>query len=186
LELYIPISYLNDFLFCPRSIYFHQLYANFNSTVYHQAPQSKGKAAHETIDTKKYSTKSSILQGVEVYSEKYSLFGKIDIFDVNSGKLRERKREIKRVYEGYVMQIYAQCICLREMGFHVSSLSLYDMTHNRETNVALPEDDPEMMSRFEQVVDLLFTFDLFNTSFTPFEAKCKACIYSNLCDFSLC
>jgi CRISPR-associated protein Cas4 len=186
METYIPISFLNDFLFCPRSIYFHQLYSNFSSTVYEQVPQKKGKAAHEAIDERRHSTRSNILQGLEVYSEKYSLFGKIDTFDLSSGRLRERKREIKRVYEGFVLQIYGQCLSLREMGYTVSHLSLYDLTHNREHPIPLPEKDPAMMARFEEVVEALKEFDLEDVSFTPVEVKCRNCIYSNLCDRSLC
>lgn len=186
METYIPISFLNDFLFCPRSIYFHQLYSNFNSSVYEQLPQKMGKAAHHAIDQRRHSTRSNILQGLEVYSEKYSLFGKIDTFDLVTGRLRERKREIKAIYEGFVLQIYGQCLSLREMGYTVRHLSLFDLTHNREYSLPLPEDNLTMMTRFGDVVEALKEFDLEDVSFTPVEAKCRNCIYSNLCDRSLC
>jgi CRISPR-associated exonuclease Cas4 len=186
LETYIPISFLNDFLFCPRSIYFHQLYSKFSSSVYEQVPQKRGKAAHEAIDLKRYSTRRNILQGLEVYSEKYALFGKIDTFDVVTGRLRERKREIKTIYEGFVLQIYGQCLSLREMGYTVTDLSLYDLTHNKEHPLPLPEDAPDMMARFDEVVQALKEFNLEDATFKPIEAKCRNCIYNNLCDHSLC
>jgi len=76
MESYITLSFLNDFIFCPRSIYFHQLYGSFAETVCKQSPQYKGTAAHETIDERTYSTSAHILQGMEVYSEQYNICGK--------------------------------------------------------------------------------------------------------------
>lgn len=96
MESYITLSYLNDFIFCPRSIYFHQLYGSFHHTVYKQAPQYKGTAAHTTVDEQTYSTSAHILMGVDVFSEKYNICGKIDVFDSKKGRLTERKRAITR------------------------------------------------------------------------------------------
>ena len=48
MENYIPISFLNDFIFYPRSIYFHQLYGRSNESIYHTTSQSEGKLAHKS------------------------------------------------------------------------------------------------------------------------------------------
>ena len=186
MESYIPISFLNDFIFCPRSIYFHQLYGSYNSSLYQQKPQVSGKAAHEAIDNKTYSTRKSVLQGQEIYCEQYKLCGKIDTYDINSGRLTERKKEIKQVYDGYVFQTYAQCFALREMGYNVTAIVFYDITHNRTHPVPLPEEDELMFQKFEALVAALNTFNLDDDAFKPVEAKCCNCIYSNLCDYSLC
>ena len=71
MEEIILISYLNDFIFCPVSIYFHKLYGNLEQTLYQREYQINGKLAHRTIDEKKYSTSAKILQGIDVYTEKY-------------------------------------------------------------------------------------------------------------------
>jgi CRISPR-associated exonuclease Cas4 len=186
MEAYIPISFLNDFIFCPRSIYFHQLYGSYNTQLYQQKPQVAGKAAHTAIDEKTYSTRKNILQSVEIYSERYKLCGKIDLFDVDSGKLSERKREIKTIYDGYVFQVYAQYHALTEMGYHVNSIVLYDITHNKNYPIALPHENPEMQQKFERLIDDLNSFDMNKSDFVANEQKCKNCIYSNLCDYSLC
>lgn len=186
MESYIPISFLNDFIFCPRSIYFHQIYGSFHEGLYQQKVQIDGKAAHKTIDGKTYSTRKKILQGVEVYSETYGLFGKIDLFEIESGKLRERKREIKTIYDGYVFQLYAQCFGLRELGYTVNSMALYDLVHNKEYPVELPEKDQCMMEKFKILLQKIKCYSLIQSEFVPLEAKCKRCIYSNLCDVSLC
>lgn len=186
MEPYIPISFLNDFIFCPRSIYFHQLYGSYNTALYQQKPQIAGKAAHTTIDESTYSTRKNILQGTEIYCDKYKLCGKIDVFDADTGKLTERKRKIKLIYDGYVFQVYAHYYALLEMGYDVKKIVIHDITHNKNYPIALPPDDPEMQQKFEQLIEDINRFDMAATGFKPHKAKCENCIYSNLCDYSLC
>jgi len=186
MEPYIQISLLNDFIFCPRSIYFHQLYAGFNDAMYKQTPQYKGTAAHTTIDEQTYSTQKHVLQGIEIFSEKYNLCGKIDVFDSLKGKLTERKRNIKVIYDGYVYQVYAQCHALREMGYTVNEIVIHDLVHNKNYPIELPENNLEMQQKFEQLIADLNNYDLLNTPFVPNQQKCNNCIYNQLCDYSLC
>mgnify|MGYP005843521163 CR=1 FL=1 len=185
MESYIPIAYLNDFIFCPRSIYFHQLYGKYNDGLYKKKPQYAGKAAHESIDNKKYSTRKGVLQGLDVYSEVYGLCGKIDVFDISAKCLTERKRSVKTIYDGYILQLYAQYYCLLEMGYVVSSLKIHDLSRNKNYSIDLPDENTQMKEKFLAVVNGLRTYDL-NDSFQPNKLKCQNCIYSNLCDKSLC
>lgn len=185
MESYIQSSLLNDFIFCPRSIYFHGVYGNADVSLYHSSSQTSGKAAHESIEAKTYSTKNEILQGIEFYSEKYKIVGKIDLFDVKKGVLSERKKEIKIVYDGYIFQLYAQYFGLVEMGYDVIQMVLYDLTHNKTYPILVPSEDPIFFAKFEKLVSDLQNFDL-EKEFFPNVNKCKNCIYSNLCDKSLC
>ena len=107
MEETILISYLNDFIFCPISIYFHKLYGNVEKELYQREYQINGTNAHKTIDNHTYSSKKSILQGIDVYTEKYDILGKIDIFDIDTGILTERKNKIKTIYD----RIYLSAIC---------------------------------------------------------------------------
>ncbi len=186
METYIPISFLNDFIFCPRSIYFHQLYGSYDTQLYHQKPQIAGRAAHDSIDKKSYSTRKNVLQGIEIYCERYRVCGKVDLFDINSGKVIERKRQIKTIYDGYIFQVYAQYHALCEMGYKVKSIVIYDITHNKNHPIPLPHQNPEMQQKFENLIEQINSFDLNASVFAPVEAKCRNCIYSNLCDYSLC
>jgi len=185
-EHYIPISFLNDFIFCPYSIYFHQLYYERDTQLYHDTFQQSGKLAHKTIDTKTYSTHKNIIQGIEIYSEKYSLFGKIDIYDSNTKTLIERKKQIKKIYDGFIFQLYAQYFGMKEMGYEVEKLKLYDITHNKSYNIDLPENNPELLSKFEQLIEKIKTFNIQTDKVTLNINKCQKCIYSNICDVSLC
>lgn len=186
MESYITLSYLNDFIFCPRSIYYHQLYSNFNELHYKQKSQIAGTAAHMAIDNKTYSTKKTTLQSLEVFSEKYNIVGKIDVFEMSSGRLTERKKEIKVIYDGYIFQVYAQYFALIEMGYTVNEIVIHDLTHNKNYPISLPQNDCIMFQKFEKVLWELKNYDLEKTPFTPIIEKCNRCIYSPLCDKSLC
>ena len=54
---YIQLSTLNDFIFCPYSIYLHSVYMESDGDLYKAAPQTKGTLAHQGVDEKKGSTR---------------------------------------------------------------------------------------------------------------------------------
>lgn len=186
MENYITLSFLNDFVFCPRSIYYHQLYARYNDQYYKQTPQILGATAHQSIDDATYSTSKNILQGIEIYSEKYNIVGKIDVFDTQKGKLIERKRNIKTIYDGYIFQVYAQYFGLEEMGYVVNNIVIHDLIHNKNYDIPLPQNDSIMLQKFEDIINKIQHYNLSDMDFVPNIEKCKQCIYSPLCDKSLC
>lgn len=97
----LAISQLNDFIFCPASIFFHSLETEENIMV-QDSFQLNGTNAHKHSDSATYSPEKSVLQGVSVYCEKYNLIGKNDVFDEKTGVLTERKKKNKTVYDGYI------------------------------------------------------------------------------------
>ena len=68
----LAISQLNDFIFCPASIFFHSLETEENIMV-QDSFQLNGTNAHKHSDSATYSTEKSMLQGVSVYCEKYKM-----------------------------------------------------------------------------------------------------------------
>lgn len=179
MEQYIQISKINDFIFCPKSLYFHSLYENFSENVYHQEPQKTGKLNHQNIEDKKYSTAKKILQGVEVYSQKYNIAGKIDIYDQEKKELIERKTKVKNIYDGYHYQLYAQYFGLLEEGYDVKKMFIHSLTDNKRYEVPLP--NKKETAKFESVVSSMHSFDIFKIKKYPSKAKCDKCIYKLLC-----
>lgn len=172
---------MNDFIFCPLSIYYHQLYGKLSERLYYGDSQLNGKAVHEAVDNKHYSTHKNILQGIEIYSNEYNLCGKIDIFDTATGLLTERKKKIETIYDGYVFQLYAQCLCLREMGYSVNKLRFYSSDDNKIYPVSLPEENQEMFAKFKNTLKEIRDFNV--ETFTPANPqKCENCIYNDFCD----
>jgi CRISPR-associated exonuclease Cas4 len=186
MEREIPISYLNDFIFCPRSIYYHQLYEQLSTRLYQRTPQIAGTFAHKAIDEKKYSTSKMVLQGIDVYSSVYGIYGKIDTFNEETGVLTERKKKIKVIYDGYVFQIYAQYFALKEMGYLIKKIKLYSMDDNKNYPIPLPEEDLYMKNKFDHLIHSIKTYEMEDQTFVANPNKCRNCIYSNLCDYSLC
>jgi CRISPR-associated exonuclease Cas4 len=185
MESYISISHLNDFIFCPRSIYFHRLYERFDDRFYKREAQIAGIAAHASIDEKKYSTRKDVLQATEIYSSKYNLVGKIDLYYIDEAHLVERKRSIKKIYDGYIFQVYGQYFGLLEEGYKVEKITIRDLTANKNYSIPLPDESPEWLEKFEMLLRDFSEFSL-NDPFVPNPEKCKNCIYSSLCDHSKC
>ena len=179
----IIISNLNDFIFCPASIYYHGLDSDTDKMLYQTTSQLSGTAAHKQVDEGKYSNKKNKLQSICVYSEKYGLYGKIDLFDVETGILTERKKKIIAIYDGYIFQLYAQYYALTEMGYEVRKLQLYSYDDNKVYSVALPQDDASKTARFKLLLSEIRNFSLDNFQQNA-EAKCSKCIYEPLCSFS--
>ena len=51
----IIMSNLNDFIFCPASIYFHKLYGSEDNLMYQSSYQINGSKAHEAVDNARLS-----------------------------------------------------------------------------------------------------------------------------------
>jgi len=180
MEENIIISNLNDFIFCPRSIYFHNLYYQNDSKLYHSTYQVSGNNAHKNIDLQKYSSRKNILEGINIYSESLGLIGKIDIYDLNSKMIIERKKKIVKIYDGYLLQLYAQYFCLLEMGYKVEKLRFHSMVDNKNYNINLPSEK-EKKNLIETIKNIR-EFDL-NKPFVQNSNKCAMCIYRELCDY---
>ena len=176
---YITITSLNDFIFCPYSIYLHNVYMDADEDNYKAVPQFRGRCAHEPTDKKSSSTRSDVILALPVYSEKYHLMGKIDVYKVKEKKLIERKYQLKSIFQGQIYQLWAQMFCLREMGYEVDSIAFYEISTNKMIDVKMPTDEDE-----RRFADFLKRFRRYDPAepIAVNPSKCSHCIYSNLCD----
>lgn len=179
----LPISLINDFIFCPASIYFHMVDASLDKLSYASIEQIDGLSVHNTIDNSTYSDKTSVLQSISVYSSKYNLYGKIDTFDTSTGVLTERKRKITEIYDGFIFQLYSYYFSLTEMNYNVKTLRLYSMTDNKSYYIPLPDEDEEMMSKFKAILKEMQNFNI-EYFFQSSKKKCLKCVYEPLCSYS--
>lgn len=179
MEDYISISTLNDFIFCPYSIYLHNVYMGGDEELVHATPQTKGKAVHEAIDEKKYSSRKDEITSLSVYSNELGIIGKIDLYKGKEKLLVERKYQLNTIYQGQIYQLWAQYFCMKEMGYEIERLAFYAISTNQTFPVAVPteEDKKELhafIRRFKEY-DPIQEISV-NTH------KCTHCIYCNLCD----
>lgn len=176
---YIPISTLNDFIFCPYSIYLHNVYMETDEGLYHATPQTKGKLAHEPVDTKTSSNRSDDVLALPVYSEQLGLMGKIDVYKRREKKLIERKYQLKQIYQGQLYQLWAQFYCMTEMGYKIESIAFYEISTNKMIPVAIPSDSDKQ--KLQNFISSFKSFEpLLPIPVNP--NKCRHCIYCNLCD----
>lgn len=184
MEETILISYLNDFIYCPISIYFHKLYGGTEKILYQGEKQLEGIKAHKTIDENTYSTSKNILQGIEIYCEKYNIIGKIDMYNIKEKILTEKKNYISKIYDGYIFQLYAQYFSLKEMGYDVKEIRFYSIKDNKVYKIKLPEEDNLMFEKFEKLIKDIREFEIHSFKQKNVE-KCRNCIYEPSCDRSL-
>lgn len=176
---YISISQLNDFVFCPYSIYLHNVYMDTDEDLYHATPQTRGAAAHKSVDRKTASSKKDEILALPVFSEELGVMGKIDVYRSGERLLIERKYLLKQVFQGQIYQLWAQYFCMLEMGYDIEKLSFYEISTNRMIPVELPGCDGKT-----ELVDFIARFRNYDPA-SPLEAnpnKCQHCIYCNLCD----
>ncbi len=179
-ESHIAISTLNDFVFCPYSIYLHNVFASVDDDLFHATPQTRGRAAHAAIDEKKYSCHKDILSGISVCSNALGIAGKIDLYKASEKLLIERKYQISTLYRGQIYQLWAQYFCMMEMGYAVEKLAFYSMADNKTLPVSLPGEEGRA-----ELVEFIKNFRQFepeNSEISLNENKCRHCVYCNLCD----
>lgn len=184
MEYPIPASLLNDFIFCPLSIFFHRIYADRVGESFKSTKQTDGTVAHETVDSNKYSTRKNMLASIDAFSEEYGLICRIDLYDLDKKKIIERKKKISTLYDGQIFQVYAQYFCLREMGFDVQKLQIHSMDDNKNYYIPVPTDNREMYERFKNILSEIRNFDPAKYIQTN-DKKCMSCIYEPACSKSL-
>lgn len=147
--------------------------------LYQATPQTRGRIAHETVDNKKASNRVDDLQSLPVMSEEYGLIGKIDIYKGKEHKLIERKYQLKNIYKGQIYQLWAQYLCMLEMGYDVKTIAFYEISTNKMVPIDLPNQD--QLNEFRRFID---TYKYFDPSL-PMKTnanKCLHCIYCSICD----
>lgn len=176
MESYISISKINDFLYSPESLYLHSVYESFVSNLYHEAPQKIGSLNHKNITEGRYTTAKRFFQGIPVYSVKYNIGGKIDLYDQKTKTLIERKTKVKKIYDGQRFQLYAQMFALEEAGYQVQHLRIHSLQDNKRYDIPLP--DRTEVKRFEQVLTNIRSYDPLKPD--PLDYRSDLSIYRHL------
>ena len=180
MEETIPITAINDFLFCPKSLYWGNIARrSLAKDSYQESAQKAGTLSHGNVDSGRYSTRKTVFSGFPVYCEKYGLMGVIDVYDSGSGTIIERKRTVRAVWEGFRMQVFAQALSLMESDFPVKRIKIHSLTDNRTYDVGLPARQD--VDRLEEILGEMRSFSPWD-EFDPDRKRCPRCPYRHLCD----
>ncbi len=176
---YISITTICDYLFCPYSIYLENIYRSMDEETFHQAPQRNGKYSHEGVENRSISTRTYDVQSLTIHSDKLKLIGKIDLYNSRKKQLVEYKYHISSIHAGMKYQLWAEKICMEEMGYEVKELGLYDITASTYYQIEIPNEKELLQIR--DILEEIRMFDPYNSIIKPVSAKCNCCIYSSLC-----
>lgn len=176
---YISLSTLNDFVFCPYSIYLHNVYMNTDEGLYHAVPQTRGKAAHAPTDNQTGSSHKEDLLSLSVYSDELGISGQIDYYRGKDKFLVERKYQLKQIYQGQLYQLWGEYFCMIEMGYQIEKLAFYEISTRRMIPMKTPLEREK-----RELADFIERFRHYDPSSTISvnKNKCLHCIYINLCD----
>lgn len=146
---------------------------------YHASPQTRGKIAHEAIDSKKSTTRKNDIMALPVYCDEIGIMGKMDLYKGDEKHLIERKYKLAKIYQGQLYQLWGEYFCMKEMGYEIDRLSFYEISTNKMIPMEIPgEEQKEKLKNFVRAF----------RSFNPAESieindnKCAHCIYNPLCD----
>lgn len=112
----LPLSLLNDFLFCPRRAAL-KMVEGWRGSNEHTA---RGDIVHEHADLPGYEVAKGVklLRALPVWSERLGLIGKCDIVEQHPNELLvpvEFKVSRRKQWENDDAQLCAQALCLEEM-----------------------------------------------------------------------
>ena len=113
----IPISALQHYVICPRQCAYIHTESVWDSNYF----TAKGDQLHERVHSETAETRGSIRfeRGVQVYSDRIGVTGKLDLLEINlkSGNYTpiEYKRGKPKVSDCDRVQLCAQVLCLEEM-----------------------------------------------------------------------
>ena len=138
----IPLSLLNDFLYCQRRAALKAI-EGWRGTNEHTVV---GDSVHEQADVSGYETVKGVtlLRALPVWSERLGLNGKCDIVERHpDGSLVpvEFKKGRRRKFDNDDAQLCAQALCLEEMfGLDIPKGAIFHAKSKRRREVEFTED----------------------------------------------
>lgn len=176
----VPISALNQYVFCPRRcalMHVEGVWAD-------NAHTAQGTLLHEHSDSAGYETERGVklLRGLPLYSRRYGLSGRADIVEVRGGVYApvEYKKGRRRQFENDDVQLCAQGLCLEEMfGAEVGRGYVYHAASKRRREVLFDERlRAETVETIEAVRALLLAGRVPAARLLP---RCDGCSLRGVC-----
>ena len=177
----LPLSLLNDFLFCPRRAALKAVDGCWGQN----AHTVKGDLAHEHADLPGYEVAKGVklLRALPVFSDRLGLSGKCDIVEQHGdGTLSpvEYKKGPRRKFINDDAQLCAQALCLEEMfGRSVPRGAVFHAASKRRRDV---EFTPQLRKTTEEAIAALHV--LVEAETIPpavFKPSCEECSLYEIC-----
>jgi CRISPR-associated exonuclease Cas4 len=182
---YLPLSYLNDMLFCERRASLHLNEQIWKDNQY----TTEGLLAHKRVDIPKNLRRGDRrnVTGMWLVSHRLGLIGKADLVELLDNDTGDPipypvdfKRGKKRRWDNNEAQLCAQAMCLEEMlGVIVPRGAIFHIRSQHREEVefdqALREKTERAAMRLRQLVESQ------ETPLATFKPKCKGCSLLEWC-----
>lgn len=152
---YIPLRYLNEYVYCPRLGYLELVYSEFEDNIF----TVDGAIKHRAVEKEKGKNGNSEtvhMTSVLLSSEDLGLIGKIDLLEIDEGNYFpvEYKRgkipnKEQKIYDPEKIQLCAQGLLLRDNGYPCSKGYLYFADSHRRIEVPF---DGELIQRTRSLI----------------------------------
>ena len=182
---YLPLSALNDLLFCPRRCAMHRIEQVWVENIF----TLEGTHGHRRADRHGHEAPHGVrtAHGVLLKSTRLRLSGKADIIEFHPGPDGtevpfpvEYKRGKRRRWDNDDVQICAQALCLEEMlGVNVVAGAVFHIKSKRRRDIVFT---PALRAKTEQAAQDLHA--LLASGHTPppvLKPRCKGCSLIELC-----
>jgi CRISPR-associated exonuclease Cas4 len=177
----LPLSLLNDYLYCPRRAGL-KIIEGWRAENEHTV---RGDIVHEHADLPGYEVAKNVtlLRALPVFSERLALSGKCDVIERHAdGSLLpvEYKKGKRRQFENDDAQLCAQALCLEEMfSVTVPRGAVFHAESKRRRDVIFT---PELRTLTEQAItELRRLMDTEQAPPAQFKPACEECSLFNIC-----
>ncbi len=177
----LPLSLLNDFLYCPRRAGLKAIEGWWGENEH----TVKGELAHDHADLPGYEVAKGVklLRALPVFSERLGLSGKCDIVEQHRDSSLcpvEYKKGKRRQFENDDAQLCAQALCLEEMfGKPVPGGAMFHAASKRRREV---EFTPQLRKLTEDAVTELHRLaEAGEVPAAVFKPACEECSLYRIC-----
>ena len=180
-ETFLPVSALNDLLYCERRCALHRIEQVWKENRYTLEGAFSHAKAHARPTLNQSFEGDRVVRGMWLRSNRLGLIGIADVVEFRDQPFPvEYKRGRRRRWENDDVQICAQALCLEEMlGTTVPAGAIFHVKSHRRRNVLF---DDNLRTRTEQAAARLH--DLFASRQTPkpvLTSRCSACSTRDIC-----
>jgi CRISPR-associated exonuclease Cas4 len=178
---YLPISMLNQYLYCPRRFWYMYVQGEMDINTYvlegtyqHERAHAHGRESDEGTQT---------LRRVYVFSDRLGLAGFVDLIEIEDGQMApvEYKHGKMGKWVNDEVQLCAQALCLEERtGRSLSAGEIFYFGSRRRQHVAL---DEVLRARTEETVRHIAALLAGGQMPLPTDqrAKCRDCSLEPIC-----
>lgn len=184
---YLPLSYIAEYEYCPRSSYY--LITNAPRLRDENDFIQDGRVQHKEVDEGYQISKKSkkILSSVKIFSEKYGISGKVDIVEFHGDKSIipvEIKRGKCRESSMHNVQIALSAICLQEIfpGYKISFGAIFFKEDRQKITINLDENLLKKAQNLALHLKQKNQSSLNPKDFKPLkDHRCQGCCFKQLC-----